>query len=143
MPNRTRVFRCSRSKFNQAYKAALQHVYGDRAANARPYAWAKHTGKRIKRGPDEKRYRLVQARKRAEAACGGPPLPGCPASPVSITRTRMDRGGYVDGRYFGTGAPLFYVSGHDYEGDDYIRAGSRDGVKAQLRKKCPGIRFGR
>ena len=38
---------------------------------------------------------------------------------LSVRRTRLNAGGYTSrGRYFGTGAPLFNVTGDD--ADDYV-----------------------
>lgn len=132
------VATCSRTKFNQVFKAELQKE--TKHYQTSPYNVQRHGGK----VPQPERKNVVgRARARATAICGGQPLPGCPAAPVSIVRQRMDRGGYVDGVYFGTGAPLFRLYSDDGIIDEHMRAGDREGVKRALRAKCPGVRFTR
>jgi len=72
----------------------------------------------------------------------------CPAGRISLQKVRLDSGGYDEsGRYFGSGWERgVNVAGDVYVADMgdgylYVRARSRAGAKAAVRKKCPGARF--
>lgn len=139
MPRKPPVHKCSRKKFNALYKAELQAAYAggwrERAVKAgfKPRKW-------------DRDNILIQARRRATAACGGDPLYGCPDTAVGIERVRLDSGGYdkSGGQYFGRGAPVFRVySDRGTSIPETMRAGNMAAAKAALRKKCPGIKFER
>lgn len=64
----------------------------------------------------------------------------CSTQKTSLVRVRLDRGGYDDsGRYFGRGEPLWSFDNRDSWG--HLRAPTRAAAKAELRAKCPRIRF--
>ena len=68
----------------------------------------------------------------------------CTAETISLRRVKLSREGYnEDGRYFGTGAPLFFYHGSDPATSNfgYLRASSRTAAKAKLRAKCAGFKF--
>lgn len=64
--------------------------------------------------------------------------------PLSVRRVRLDRGGYVMGRfggqYFGRGQPLYLASdgGEFYH---YLRATDRADAVAQFAERFPEARF--
>jgi hypothetical protein len=65
------------------------------------------------------------------------------AGKLSIERERLNSGGYTSGgRYFGTGAPLFRVSGEDGSdyADFYIRAKDRAAAKALVATGYPNAK---
>lgn len=69
---------------------------------------------------------------------------------LSLRRVYIDSGGYDNGgAYWGFGAPLYQVSGHiGHAGEEeqieyYLRAGTREAAKQQVRERYPLARFTR
>lgn len=82
------------------------------------------------------------------AALGRPTVNDAPKEAkvkLYLRRSYLDAGGYDrNGTYFGRGAPLYWVSGEDTEGNevDYmLRAYDRDDAKDAVRKTYPGATF--
>lgn len=78
------------------------------------------------------------------AALGRPTITDAPKDrPIrlSVRRSYLDAGGYDrNGTYFGRGAPLYWVSGEDSEGNevDYmLRAYDREDARAKVLKRYP------
>ena len=67
--------------------------------------------------------------------------------PVTLRLVRLNRSGYDSaGSYWGSGMPLFWVSGEDASGrevSDHIRAADRAAAKDMVRSMVPGARFAR
>lgn len=65
-----------------------------------------------------------------------------PTSKFTLQRVYLDNGGYDQGgAYWGGGTPLYWFATDDGEISDYLRAGSRESAKAQIREKYPDARF--
>lgn len=70
--------------------------------------------------------------------------PRAPERRFTVTRVRLDSGGYDSGgRYYGRGAPLFSVEDH-YDGRTMqLRAKDKTAAKAKIRTAYPGATFSR
>lgn len=81
---------------------------------------------------------------RRGAAMGRPTIKGEPSydGQLYIRKIRLDSGGYdVNGTYFGTGDPLFWVVAPDYSIDRVYRAKNRATLVAELAQTYPRARF--
>jgi hypothetical protein len=69
-------------------------------------------------------------------------LPRALGAKVSLSRVRLDRGGYDSGRaYWGHGQPLFWACSEDCTIEWFFRAADRDAARAIVLAKYPTARF--
>jgi hypothetical protein len=83
-------------------------------------------------------HRMIKPR---ENGMGGHEY-GTPSGSASLTRVKLDRGGYDSrGSYWGVGEPLWTLVSDDSQ--HFIRASDRDEAAAEFKKKFPGLRLAR
>jgi hypothetical protein len=72
------------------------------------------------------------------------PTHGAPgySGPIYIRKVAINRQGYdSQGRYWGTGKPLFEVSSEGEGPELHLRADSRDEVKREMKRRYPHARI--